>query len=198
MINDLWLSSLKALIWRSCVTVLLPWKAGVMSFNSTFPEIAGGGRDFWIHKNHKPLIHALSARQDRYSPKKVHYSNYIFLFTTDIHYLLEVGKVVSDALWCPDVNTLFSCLYLTKLMTFQQAAACLLDPCLSSEFMQSPSPCFPDTFSGDWLSGSLRPFLPSIYGSAYLIISIHILSMIFTLQANSLPLTYFGSVGILI
>lgn len=56
------------------------------------------GRVFHVFTDHKPIIYALAARSDRYSPRQQRHLSFISEFTTDIRHVSGVDNVVADAL----------------------------------------------------------------------------------------------------
>ena len=56
------------------------------------------GRNFYVLTDHKPLVYALSARSDRYSPRQVRHLDLIAQFTTDIRHVHGSNNTVADAL----------------------------------------------------------------------------------------------------
>ena len=56
------------------------------------------GRNFYVLTDHKPLVYALSARSDRYSPRQVRHLDLIAQFTTDIRHVHGSNNAVADAL----------------------------------------------------------------------------------------------------
>lgn len=64
------------------------------------------GRSFHILTDHKPLIYALSARSDRYSPRQVRHLDLISQFTTDLRHVQGSKNAVADALSRLSTNAL--------------------------------------------------------------------------------------------
>ena len=56
------------------------------------------GRAFAAYTDHKPLIYALRATSDRYSPRESRHLDYITQFTTDVQHVSGFNNVVADAL----------------------------------------------------------------------------------------------------
>ena len=56
------------------------------------------GRDFTILTDHRPIVYALRATTDRYSPRESRHLDYITQFTTDVRHISGVDNPVADAL----------------------------------------------------------------------------------------------------
>ena len=64
------------------------------------------GRTFHILTDHKPLIFAFQARQDRYTPRQCRHLDYISQFTTDLRHIRGIDNSVADALSRIEANAL--------------------------------------------------------------------------------------------
>lgn len=56
------------------------------------------GRNFHVLTDHKPLVYALSARPDRYSPRQIRHLDLISQFTTDLRHVQGSRNAAADAL----------------------------------------------------------------------------------------------------
>ena len=56
------------------------------------------GRQFTVFTDHKPLVYALRASADRYSPREIRHLDYISQFTTDIRHVPGEANTVADVL----------------------------------------------------------------------------------------------------
>nr|VZI21823.1 unnamed protein product [Spirometra erinaceieuropaei] len=123
------------------------------------------GRDFPVHRDHKPLTYALKAKPDRYSPREVRYLDYISQFTADIRYVRGSENVVADALSRPEINTLTSDFDLAKLADLQTADESIADLRTSTtlQLRDAPLPASPGTILCDWSTGTPRPVVPLPY-----------------------------------
>nr|VZI43255.1 unnamed protein product [Spirometra erinaceieuropaei] len=116
------------------------------------------GRDFSVHRDHKPLTYALKAKPDRYSPRKVRHLDYISQFTADIRYIRDSDNVVADTLSRPDVNTLTSDFDLAKLADLQSIDD--LRTTTTLQLRDAPLPASPGTILCEWSTGAPRPVVP--------------------------------------
>jgi len=64
------------------------------------------GRDFHIYTDHKPLIYALSAKPDRYSPRQIRHLDLISQYTSDLRHVHGSNNAVADALSHFSINAL--------------------------------------------------------------------------------------------
>lgn len=56
------------------------------------------GQNFYVYTDHKPLIYALNAKPDKYTPRDIRQLDYISQYTTSIRYMKGDDNTVVDML----------------------------------------------------------------------------------------------------
>ncbi|BHF78183.1 hypothetical protein SprV_0602129500 [Sparganum proliferum] len=123
------------------------------------------GREFVVLTDHKPLVSALRASSDRYSPNEVHHLHFISQFSCDIKHVDGKENVVADALLRIKVNSVTSNAVDFTLMADPQRT----DDDLSHYRHTDSSPILRDaplpteavTITFDTSCGRERPFVPA-------------------------------------
>ena len=128
------------------------------------------GRTFHVLTDHKPLIFAFQARQDRYTPRQCRHLDYISQFTTDLRHIRGIDNSVADALSRIEANALTQ--NSLPVIDFQVMAEAqrkdselqtlLANPGTSSlQMTQITLPTGELTLYCDTSTGTPRPFVPA-------------------------------------
>ena len=141
------------------------------------------GRNFYVLTDHKPLVYALSARSDRYSPRQVRHLDLIAQFTTDIRHVHGSNNTVADALSRLNISALHTGDSTTVVDFGAMAAAQHDDPDLvrlqhdSSLKLEQVPLAMSDgiTLVCDVSTGTPRPYVPNSFRRA-IFESLHSLS----------------------
>nr|VZI50019.1 unnamed protein product [Spirometra erinaceieuropaei] len=123
------------------------------------------GREFVVLTGHKPLVFALRASPDRYSPREIRHLDFISQFSCDIQHVHGKENVVADALSRIEMASIT-----TDAIDFTpMAEAQRLDDELSQylhedsslRFQDVPLPTGTGTITCDLSTGHERPFVPA-------------------------------------
>ena len=123
------------------------------------------GREFIVFTDHKPLIYALHAVSDRYSPREARNLDYVAQFTTDIRHLSGSLNPVADAL--SRVNTIFDpiipTINLSAIAAAQQEDADIerIRHYTSLQVQSVPLPASSECILCDVSRGTPRPLVPA-------------------------------------
>nr|VZI07627.1 unnamed protein product [Spirometra erinaceieuropaei] len=123
------------------------------------------GREFVVLTDHKPLVFALRASPDRYSPREIRHLNFISQFSCDIQHVHGKENVVADALSRIEMASITTDAIDFTLMAEAQRSDDELSQYRhensSLRLQDVPLPTGTGTITCDLSTGHERPFVPA-------------------------------------
>ncbi|BHF63058.1 hypothetical protein SprV_0200604700 [Sparganum proliferum] len=123
------------------------------------------GREFVVLTDHKPLVFALRASPDRYSPREIRHLDFISQFPCDIQHVHGKENVVADALSRIEMASITTDAIDFTLMAEAQRSDDELSQYRhedsSLRLQDVPLPTGTDTITCDLSTGHERPFVPA-------------------------------------